>query len=394
MREPSACAPRRIRFKPLFIAVALAVPAAAVHAQAVPAWQFGAVLDVGASSDELALGARERGLGLGHSDLTAFGPLGRHLHSRVTVAAHTEDRQLDFELDEAWVETRTLPAGLQLRAGRFAPQIGYLNEQHPHADDFVQRPLMIRAFFGQHWVDDGLRLNWVAPTDLYLRLGAELLRGRGLVEESDTGARAGAAVLSARLGGDLGTSHSWQAGLSYLHNRRHVGLAAEEAHEEEEEGEAHDHEHAHEHAHAHGASFSGRRMWLGDIAWKWAPGGNNARQQLRLAYEFALVSGLGPLAGSGDRHVGDYLSAVWRFAPAWEVGARTSVLKVRVAHEDHLDESKLRENALMLAYKPTHAQVLRLQYTRQHDRGGFERAADAVQLQYVLSFGAHAAHSF
>jgi hypothetical protein len=48
----------------------------------------------------------------------------------------------------------------------------------------------------------------------------------------------------------------------------------------------------------------------------------------------------------------------------------------------------------MLAYKPTHAQTLREQFTQQRDRGGFPEANRSVQLQYILNFGAHAAHSF
>src|SRR5690606_17771593 len=140
------------------------------------------------------------------------------------------------------------------------------------------------------------------------------------------------------------------------------------AHEEHghEEHDDHDHDHGHEddhgadahagHSHAHGAAYSGRSLWLGDIAWKWAPDGNNRNQQLRVAYEHALVRGLGPHAGRGDRHQAGYLSVVWRFAPAWEVGGRADVLHVREAHDDHLDPARLREASLMLAYKPTHAQ--------------------------------------
>jgi hypothetical protein len=48
----------------------------------------------------------------------------------------------------------------------------------------------------------------------------------------------------------------------------------------------------------------------------------------------------------------------------------------------------------MLAYKPTHMQSLRLQFTRQRDAVGFDTGKHALQLQYVLSFGAHAAHAF
>ena len=353
-------------------------------------WQAGAVLDVSASSRELALGQRDRGLGLGHSDFSATGPLGRHFEARFTAVAHTRERKLEGELEEAWLQTSTLPAGLQLRAGRFSSQLGYLNEQHPHADDFVERPLLYRAFFGGHWFDDGLRLNWTAPTDLYLRLGAEVFRGKQLVREAAASRRAGAVVLSAKTGGDWGASHSWQAGLSFLHNRREAAVEAHEEGEGEEEGE-----HAgEEHAHAHGAAFSGRRTWVGELAWKWAPDGNNRREQLRVAYEYATVRGLNRFATAGERHSAQYLSVVYRFASIWEVGARHDLLRVRQPHEDHFDAGRLRESALMLAWKPSHAQTLRLQFTRQHQATGFPEAGRAVQLQYILNFGAHAAHTF
>ncbi|HYF43490.1 MAG TPA: hypothetical protein VEA35_13750, partial [Ramlibacter sp.] len=256
---------------------------------------------------------------------------------------------------------------------------------------FVERPLLYRAFLGGHWNDDGVRLNWVAPTPFYLRLGAEAFRGKRLVDEAAAERPLGAAVFSARLGGDLNASHSWQAGLSLLRNRREAALHEEGGEGGEEEA---GHDHGHGHSHAHGAAFSGRRMWVGEVAWKWAPEGNNSRQQVRIAYERAEVRGLNRFAGPGDKHVADYLSVVWRFAPAWEVGGRVDALSVRIPHGDHFHSGKLREASVMLAYKPTHAQTLRVQATRQRNRAGFDTAGNALQLQYILSFGAHAAHSF
>lgn len=358
-------------------------------------WQAGAVLDAAASSGALALGQRDKGLAFGHSDLSAYGPLGQHVEAQLTAAAHTHDDRTELELEEAWFQTRSLPAGLQFRAGRFASQISSLNEQHPHADDFVERPLLYRALLGGHWYDDGLRLNWTAPTDIYLRLGVEVFTGKTLVEEAASAKRPGAIVLSARTGGDIGSSHSWQASLSYMDNRREAALEEEHGHEGEEGEEGEEgHDHGHGHSHAHGAAFSGRHMWLGGITWKWAPDGNNRQQQVRVAYERALVRDLNRFASSDDRHVSDSLSVVWRFAPAWEVGARYDTLRAAIPHEDHFHDGRLDEYALMLAYKPTHQQTVRLQATQQKDRGGFESAHHAVQLQYILNFGAHAAHSF
>lgn len=389
---PLPCPAGRGAFFLAALAATLAGPAAAQTAPAAGAdrWQAGAVVDLTAASRELALGQRPKGLGLGHSDVSAFGPLGRHFESRITAAAHSADEKIEFELEEAWVQTRTLPAGLQLRAGRFSSQLGYLNELHPHADDFVERPLLYRAFLGGHWFDDGLRLNWTAPTDLYLRLGAEVFRGKQLVRDAASAGRPGAVVLSAKTGGDIGSDHSWQAGVSFLRNRRE---AAVEMHEGEEEAGGAE-EHAGEETHAHGAGFSGRRMWIGELAWKWAPEGNNARRQLRVVYEIAQIRGINRFASSSDRHLAQYLGVVYRFAPTWEVGVRHDLLRVRMPHEDHFDGGRLRETALMLAWKPSHAQTLRVQYTQQRNREGFDAATRALQLQYILSFGAHAAHSF
>lgn len=353
-------------------------------------WEFGAVLDVAQTSRSLALGQREQGLALGHSDVMARGPLGQHFSAQLGAAAHSHDGKVEAEIEEAWLQTRSLPMGLQMRVGRFASQIGYLNEQHPHADDFVERPLLYRAFLGGHWFDDGVRLNWTAPTPFYLGLGMELFRGKQLVQEAVSSKSPGAITLNAKLGGDLNSEHSWQLGLSHLRNRREASM------DEEHEDDLHaGHDHGHGHAHAHGAQFSGRKTNLMDFTWKWAPSGNNREQQVRLNIEWAQTTGLNRFARSSDQHEAGSLAVVWRFAPAWEVGSRTDSLKVRIPHGDHFHRGKLRENAVMLAWKPSHMQSLRLQYSQQSKAQGIEDAAKrSVQLQYVLSFGAHGAHSY
>jgi hypothetical protein len=101
---------------------------------------------------------------------------------------------------------------------------------------------------------------------------------------------------------------------------------------------------------------------------------------------------------------------VWRFHPAWEVGVRTDWARVTQAEmhhdEDHGDEvqvsrGRLKENAIMLAYKPSHHQTLRLQLTQQSARNGDadpavfgNPAKRSIQLQYVVAFGAHGAHAY
>lgn len=360
-----------------------------VLAQSNPGWQFGAVLDITHTSQALAQGSRDKGLQLGHSDLSAAGPLGPWFKAQVNAVVATHEGKLEKEIEEAWVQTTRLPGGLQARAGRFASQVGYLNQQHPHADDFVERPLLYRGFLGGHWNDDGLRLNWTAPTPFYLMVGTEAFRGKRLVEEAAGPARRmGATTFVVKTGADLNRSHSWQLGLSHIRNTRE---ALVEDHEEGAEEGAHEHEHAH----GHGAAFSGRRTSMVDFTWKWAPGGNNRDQQVRVGLELARISGLGAAFASTDKHQARALSVVWRFRPEWEVGARWDRLHVRMAHDGEVHGGRLNEQALMLAWKPSHMQSLRLQVTQQRDAVEFENPARrAWQLQYVLAFGAHGAHAF
>ncbi len=377
----------------LACAVVLAAAPSAALAQSGQGWQLGAVLDAAYGTRTTALGTRDKALNLGHGDVSASGPIGPWLRARLTGVLESDRDEIESALEEAWVETTALPAGVQLRAGRFASQIGYLNQQHPHADDFVQRPLLYRAFFGSHWVDDGLRLNWTAPTPFFLQFGSELFRGKRLVGEvANEPGRAGAIALTAKAGADIGREHSWQLGVSHVRNRREAAVE-EDDHENEVAGEGEAAE-AHEHDH-HGAQFTGKRTWMLDATWKWAPDGNSRNQQVRVSFEAARVTGLNRFAGSGERHTAATLALVWRFDPAWEVGVRVDTLNARRPHDDHFDDARLRERALMVAWKPTHMQTLRLQLTNQRGALGIEGAASrALHLQYVLGFGAHGAHAF
>lgn len=153
------------------------------------------------------------------------------------------------------------------------------------------------------------------------------------------------------------------------------------------------HDHSHE-GHAHGAQFAGKHLWIVDGVWKWAPGGNNRERQLRLSFEYAHQTGLGEHARRSARNSAGYLAAVYRFHPEWEAGVRTDWLKANLPHGDHFHAGRLREHSPMLAWKPSHQQMLRLQYSHQSGAKGFDKPGRSLMLQYVISFGAHGAHSF
>lgn len=373
--------------------LALAFWCGLASAQSNPSsWQAGLVLDSAITSAKPELAMRDQGAGLGHSDVLLRGPLGDAFSAEVIAAFHTVDQRLEAHWENAWVQTRRLPSGWQARVGRFASQVGYWNEIHPHADDFAERNLLQRAFFGGHWVDDGVRLNWTAPTPFYLRLGVEALGGRKLVPESVQGGAV--RTFGLKMGNDWGPEHSWQWGLAYLQNRRDPLL---EAHPSAEAGA--------QMPHAHEAPrFTARDLWVSDLVWKWAPGGNPQQQQVRLVWEWALARPARTSLGLPAGHAAHSWGLVWRFDRNWETGLRHDRLQVhsQALHDGELEVTpgRLRETSLMLAYKPSHQQTWRLQLASQSAQNPgseavFARpAGQSVALQYILSFGAHGAHSY
>jgi hypothetical protein len=354
-------------------------------------------LDGGFNSRELALLERSRGFSLGHNELSIGGNIDNLFAGRATAVIHEHEGEAELELEEAYLQSLALPAGLQLRLGRFLSSIGQLNEQHLHADDFSTRPLLYRAFLGGHYADDGLRLSWVAPTALYWAVSAEAFSGKRLVPEGERDASLGAWTLSTRLGGDIGRNQSWQVGLGVLGNRR--GVSLEEHGHGDEHGDEHEDEHEHEHAeeehsHAHGAEYVGRRLTMLDGVWKWAPNGNNRERQLRVSGAVARVTGVSPFGGSKDIHEAVYAAVTYRFRPQWEAGVRFDRLKLREPHEDHFDTRHLDETSLALTWKPTHFSALRLQVSDQRNVRDFDEAQRTLMLQYTVSLGAHGAHGF
>lgn len=80
----------------------------------------------------------------------------------------------EVEIDEAYINTRSLPYGLQLKAGKFLSSVSKVSSQHPHYWDFADPPLVNKSFFGDEGLSEkGAQLTWLAPTDLYLLLGVE-----------------------------------------------------------------------------------------------------------------------------------------------------------------------------------------------------------------------------
>lgn len=335
-----------------------------------------------------------RGFSLDHTELVMSASIDPYFRGYFNLALLDEE----VEIEEAWFQTTSLGYGLSLKGGRFLSGIGYQNERHPHAWDFADNSLMYRALFGEAYGNDGLQVKWVAPTDLFLELGAEAGRGAAFPGTDRNTNGASGTALFGHVGGDVGVSNSWRAGLSYL-----------KTHASERDGELENLDEM-----AVETLFSGTsKTWVADFVWKWAPRGNASERNFKFATEYFRRSERGSLCeldsaiGACDptteeayrsRQSGFYAQGVYQFMPRWRSGYRydrldpgtvsfgANPLNLPVSHYAPTRHS------LMLDYSPSEFSRLRLQYAQ--DKSMESLSENQWFVQYIHSLGAHGAHTF
>ncbi len=337
-----------------------------------------------------------RSFNLGESELAISANVD-HLFRGNFRLALAPDNTLGIE--EASIQTLGLGKGLNLKAGRFLSGVGYLNERHPHEWDFSDAALPYRAFFGNALGMDGVQMRWLAPTETYLELGLETARARSFPASDETrnknGPMSGAAFV--HLGGDVGASNGWRAGVSVFSSQ-----PRDRAYDDPPNGTSN--------------AFSGSsKTWIADFLWKWAPDGNASRQNLTLLGEYFNRSEKGTLtydtAASAqpgayrNRQAGFYAQAVYQFMPRWRIGYRYDRLDPGNVHLGLVDDGTLgagdfpllakhkpQRNTLMMDWSPSEFSRVRLQLAQDKTRP--EATDNQVWLQYIMSLGAHGTHKF
>ena len=366
----------------------------------------------------------DEGLALGHSEVTMSGNIDDKFGGALTLGLGAHGSETEVELEEAYIQTLAgsgLPDGTRLKAGRALWTFGYLNEQHAHGDDFADRPLPYKAFLDGAYNDDGAEVSIVLPGDLYKEVGGGIFRGGDMPFGGSESGRDARSVY-ARLGGDLTGNSALRVGAYMLdgeaHNRTggdaHAHEEEEHAHEEGEEGE--EEEHAHAEYFSNGSFTGDTRLFGVDFRYTYAPTGNARDRELILQGEYFRRSekGLYTLEeqhceeedDQGVEHEheichtesetellngdasGWYAQAVYKFMPRWRAG-------LRYARLSPPDDAELDHNlstvSAMLDWTNSEFGRVRFQYNRESF--GEERD-DQFILQYVMSLGAHGAHSF
>ncbi len=84
------------------------------------------------------------------------------------------------ELEEAFLTTQALPLGLQLKGGFYFTEFGIINQNHPHAWDWLDQPVIATRLFGPDGLRQaGVRLGWLTPLPWYSELQVGVQNANG-----------------------------------------------------------------------------------------------------------------------------------------------------------------------------------------------------------------------
>jgi hypothetical protein len=344
-----------------------------------------------------------RGLSLGESELAFMANIDHNFRGVLITSISPDNSSISVE--EGYIQTLSLSYGFTVKAGRFFSAVGYQNQIHAHAWDFTDAPLAMKAFLGNQLNEDGVQLKWIAPTETYVDVGVEVGRGKQFPAGPDGGRNKNGFSSSnffTHVGGDLGTSIAWQTGLSYAstspQDRTYDDLDSTGTPVTN--------------------SFTGDTgLWVLSGILKWAPNHNPTYTNFKLQGEyfrrrengnltFDTVGAVGTQTGRyASTQSGWYLQGVYQFIPLWRVGYRYDRLDAGTTSIGLVDSGALTaaDFPILAKYNPTRQTVMvdwspsefsriRLQYAQDKSRS--DATDNQVFLQYIVSMGAHGAHTF
>ncbi|WP_420870739.1 zinc-regulated TonB-dependent outer membrane receptor [Ectothiorhodospira shaposhnikovii] len=345
----------------------------------------------------------EEGFNFRSAELTFTASVDHYFDALLTL--HLDEDHV--EVEEAYITTRSLPAGLQIKAGKFLSDIGYINAQHTHDWAFVDRPLVNEYLFGDHGLQEkGVQLTWTPKTAFYSVFGLELLQGEttgiasyeGHGEGKPFSDKSGPRLITgfAKLAPDLGYNHAAQFGLSYGHARAF------------QLSDFHDHG-----DHSHRLSWDGTAWFAGvDAVYKYDAGRSFGHGDWVVQGEYYhreidvdFRNNQRPTVSDVARQDGLYVQAVYGIAPRWQFGVRADALGMTNrntlqwmghGHQGYESFGTSYRYAANLTFRPTEFSLLRAQVNRadfasedDHDEDGW-----AFMLQFQVALGVHGAHRF
>lgn len=338
----------------------------------------------------------QRGFTVQNVELTLQGAVDPYFEAFATFVFQLDrNSETNVELEEAWMQTTTLPFGLQVKGGQFLSPFGRLNQMHPHTYDFADTSLVNGRLLGPDGMRSaGLQVSWLAPLPWFSELTVAAQNGNGETgylfrNRGDDNVFYGRETLDRDLRGpqdliyvgrwansfDLTATQTLLMGLSGAFGPNNTGGSTR------------------------------TQIYGADIFYKWkSPRSEGGFPFVKWQTEGILArfeAGEGA-AGDAPRETfndwGAYTQVLWGFRKGWVAGLRGDYLNFEESPftDDPTRQDRSRVSANLTWY-PTEFSKIRLQYNHdffEPDAGLSGRDADSVFLQFEFILGAHAAHKF
>jgi len=326
---------------------------------------------------------RSNGFNLDSAELFIFSPVDPYFNLYANIPV-TEN---GTSIEEAYVVTTALPAGWQIKGGKFKSNFSRLDAQHPHAWDFWDIALPYRAFLGDEGLggEKGVQLTYLPVLPIYTLVGVEVLQGENdLLFGANAEEMPHAFTFFVKSSVDTSDYSTLYFGPSVLFGTTKNANIVPSVDPTK------------------AAEFSGKSALYGlEAVWKWKP---TSREALTIQSEYLLLTQSGevtdPATASVDslqrQQDGFYVQGIYR-KNRWGIGARYDMLDLLIdtfkrAGTQQNSGKPWRETA-SLEYNPSEFTRIRLQAS--HDRSDpTGRTNDEAILQFNFSVGAHPAHTF
>jgi hypothetical protein len=286
------------------------------------------------------------------------------------------------QVEEAAIQTTSLPWNLTLKGGRFFGEFGRLSYIHDHELPFVNRPLVLDKYIGGESKTDGLQLNFLLPIPHYVSLTVGVGDQFGDTPNNVGNFRHFNELNSwgrASTYFDLTPDVSLETGVSALYN----------PHEQDRGGVF---------VQPDGSTFTERRRLVvgADLALRYQPLRNNQFQSLTWGTELLysdnryLVNPTGipgdPVFNRSVSSFGLYSYLAYKFHRQWIVGCLFDWMENPQNNAD-----KTSAYSAWITWAISHWNQLRLQYTHTtHNALSGLRDDDAIYLQWAWIIGSHA----
>jgi hypothetical protein len=340
---------------------------------------------------------QQRGFNARNTELAFDGAVDPYFEGFANIVFKLDnDNETSVEVEEAFMQTTSLPFNLQLKGGQFFAAFGRINPTHPHTWDFADDPLVHGLFLGP----DGLRgvgtqISWILPVSWYSQLIMGVQNGRGATGYSfrnpgDNGVFFDRMTTDREMRGlgDFLWIPRWENSVD-LSPTQVVLAGVSGAFDSNDTG-------AHTRTQIYGGDFLYKWKsataeggfpfvkWQTEVMYRRYQAGRGADQTFPVAETF--------------HDWGMYSQVLWGFKKGWVAGIRGDYLHMQDSQytDDYTRQSRERISADLTWY-PTEFSKIRLQYNHDFFEEDFffpGMNADSVFLQFEFILGAHGAHKF